>query len=402
MRYCDLTFAYTDTSGGIRTYIDQKRRYLAEHSNHEHLLIIPGERDQVARDGRLIRVEIKSPVIPGAAPYRIFPGPDPVHRALVEQAPDLIELGSAFVAPWAAFRYRAECARAGRRCPVVAYFHTDIAHTYVGAPLRHWLAAEMARFSDTLAHWGEQLGDWAEEGAEGAFGALFRRCDLTLAATPAQAARLAEYGVSGTAIVPLGVDLERFDPQRRSLAWREQLGVAEDDVLLLYCGRLDSEKAVPVLVEAFARLPERPRFHLALMGEGPLRETLQAETQRLARLHVLPYERDPARYAERLASADIYVTAGPHETFALAVVEAEASGLPVVGVDAGALRERVKPGWGRLGPVGDAAAMAEHLRAVARERDTLGAAARAHVLDAGYDWSNSFQTLLGHYARLCG
>ncbi|WPL16557.1 GDP-mannose-dependent alpha-(1-6)-phosphatidylinositol dimannoside mannosyltransferase [Thiorhodovibrio winogradskyi] len=400
MRYCDLTFAYTDTSGGIRTYIDHKRRFIAEHTTDEHVLIVPGERDLVQRDGRLTQVEIKSPVIPGAAPYRIFPGPGPVHQALVEQTPDLIELGSVFVAPWAAFRYRAECQESGRRCPVTAYFHTDIAHTYVGAPLRRWLAGELAGFSELLAHWGERVGDWAEEGAESAFGSVFRRCDLTLAATPAQAARLSRYGVRDTAIIPLGVDLNHYGPHRRDPAWRRALGVAEDEWLLLYCGRLDSEKAVKVLVDAFICLPESPRFHLALMGEGPLREQLEAEADARERLHVLPYERDPGRYAERLASADIYVTAGPYETFGLAVVEAEASGLPVVGVDAGALRERVQPAWGRLGPVGDARSMAKNILAVARERDRLGAVARDHVLEAGHDWSDSFSKLFGHSARL--
>lgn len=283
---------------------------------------------------------------------------------------------------------------------MTAYFHTDIAHTYVGAPLRRWLAGELAGFSELLAHWGERVSDWAEEGLISAFGSVFRRCDLTLAATPAQAARLSRYGVRDTEIIPLGVDLHHYGPHRRDPAWRRALSVAEDEWLLLYCGRLDSEKAVQVLVEAFIRLPESPRFHLALMGEGPLREQLQAEADARERLHLLPYERNPSRYAQRLASADIYVTAGPYETFGLAVVEAEASGLPVVGVDAGALRERVQPAWGLLGPVGDARSMAENILAVARARDRLGAAARAHVLEAGYDWSDSFRKLFGRYGGL--
>ena len=410
MRLCDLTLAYTETSGGIRTYIDHKRRHIAEHTGHEHVLIVPGARDRMHRDGRLTLIEIQSPVIPGCRPYRFFWQPAKVCRALQRSAPDIVELGSFFVCPWAAFRYREECRRAGRQCLVSAYFHTDLAEAYVGAPLRQFLVDGVEEISETLAGWGNKLSDAAESGAEATFGQIFRRCDLTFAATATQARRVREYGVDGTHVVPLGVDLGCFSPQRRSRDWRLGHGVGDDDLLLIYCGRLDGEKDVTVLADAFARLTAgaqaagdaggAPRqWHLMLLGEGPLRETLQRRAAGLPGLHVMGYERDRDAYATALASADLYVTAGAHETFGLAVVEALASGLPVVGVDAGALRERVSPGLGLLGPVGDAGAFAANIRSVARQRQAMARAAREHVLAAGYGWHRSFERLLGLYGR---
>lgn len=397
MRYCDLTLAYTETSGGIRTYIDQKRRWISEHSDDEHVLIIPSEQDRSSQTGRLRTIELQSPLIPGCKPYRFFWRPDKVRHTLEQSAPDVVELGSFFVEPWAAFRYRDECRQHGRRCLISAYFHTDIAHAYVGAPLRHFLVDGIEEISETLAAWGDRISDVVENGAEASFGQIFSRCDLTLAATATQAARIAEYGVSDTEIVPLGVDLSQFSPERRSTDWRSQQGIGEDDVLLLYCGRLDSEKAVTLLVDAFEALPEEPRFHLILMGEGPLREALEMRALQLPRLRVLHYERDRSAYAKVMASADVYVTAGAYETFGLAVVEAQASGLPVVGVDAGALRERVAPDRGRLGPVDDASAMAANILAVTAQRQPLGAAARRHVLSAGYGWDSTFRRLFALY-----
>ena len=402
MRYCDLTLAYTDTSGGIRTYIDQKRRWITENSDDEHVLIIPGEHDRSSRTDQLWTIELQSPLIPGAHPYRFFWRPDKVRHALEQSAPDIVELGSFFVEPWAAFRYRDECRQHDRRCLVSAYFHTDIAHAYVGAPLRHLLVDGVEEISETLAAWGNRVSEVIENGAEASFGQIFSRCDLTLAATAAQAARIAEYGVSGTEVVPLGVDLSQFSPDQRSTDWRRQQGIGEDDVLLLYCGRLDSEKAVTLLVDAFEALPEEPRFHLILMGEGPLREELETRALQLPRLRVRHYERDRAAYAEVMASADVYVTAGAYETFGLAVVEAQASGLPVVGVDAGGLRERVAPERGRLGPVDDASAMAANITAVAAQRQPLGAAARRHVLEAGYGWESTFRRLFAIYRAAAG
>jgi alpha-1,6-mannosyltransferase len=412
MRFCDLTLAYTDTSGGIRTYIDHKRRHIAETTDHEHVLIVPGERDRVSRDGPLTKIELQSPVIPGCRPYRFFWQPAKIRHALERSAPDVVELGSFFVSPWAAFRYREECRAVARPCLVSAYFHTDVAEAYVGAPLRHFLGDGIEEISDTLAGWGHKLSDAIESGAEVTFGQIFRRCDLTFAATEAQAARIREYGVEGTRIVPLGVDLAMFSPQRRSDAWRREHGIADDDLLLIYCGRLDTEKDVMLLADAFTRLvltddcahgkrpPGSPpsRCHLMLLGEGPLHAQLARRADQIPRLHLPGYESDRARHATALASADIYVTAGPHETFGLAVVEAQAAGLPVVGVDAGALRERVAPGTGRLGPVGDVEAFAANIRAAAADRTAMGAAAREHVVSSGYGWARTFDLLLGIYA----
>jgi alpha-1,6-mannosyltransferase len=247
------------------------------------------------------------------------------------------------------------------------------------------------------------MGHVAEAAARRLFSGVFCRCDLTLAATAQQADRLRQYGITGTHILPLGVDTAQFHPRRRDPDWRAALGVAPEDLLLLYCGRLDGEKDVLTLARAFTILQQRlpadaPRFILALMGAGPHRPALEARARDLPGLLLLDYETDRSAYARALASADIYVTAGPHETFGLSVVEAQASGLPVVGVDAGALREHVRPDRGRLAPVGDAAALARQILEVAGRHRELGAAARRYVLEAGYAWDQTLERLLAIYA----
>ena len=73
------------------------------------------------------------------------------------------------------------------------------------------------------------------------------------------------------------------------------------------------------------------------------------------------YVRDRAELARWLASGDIYVSGMADETFGISIIEAQASGLPVVGVAAGAMIDRVTEATGRLGPVGDAGAMAANI-----------------------------------------
>jgi len=86
---------------------------------------------------------------------------------------------------------------------------------------------------------------------------------------------------------------------------------------------------------------------------------------------------------------------------AFSVVEAQASGLPVVGVAAGGLPNLVPPGLGLLGPVDDAAAMAANVLRAAERRHELGAAARRHA-EAAYSWDACFEAIFAHYTRAVG
>ncbi len=392
MKFCDITLSYTETSGGIRTYIDAKRDYLIRHTDHEHVLIVPGETDETITEGRNTTHQIASPYLPGCKPYRVFWRPDKIKQALDDSAPDAIELGSFYVSPWPAFRYRQQQQDAGRKVVVGAYFHSDIADAYVAGPIRN-----MPHWTDLTDWLEDRLADLAESGAEAYVGSVFQRCDVRLAASPAQATRLLEYGVTGYVdVAPLGVDVERFHPSKRSAEKRAELGIAEDEKLLVFAGRLDVEKRPLHLVDAIRQLDPNRKVKLVLIGEGPQREELEAIED--SRVVVLPYESDPERFATLLASADLYVTAGAHETFGLSVVEAQACGLAVVGVEAGALVERVPPDLGRLAPVDDAAAFAEALAETLDQREAMGAAARRHV-EQNYSWKACFDKWLAAYER---
>jgi alpha-1,6-mannosyltransferase len=101
-----------------------------------------------------------------------------------------------------------------------------------------------------------------------------------------------------------------------------------------------------------------------------------------------------SQLARWLASADIYVSGMADETFGVSIIEAQASGLPVVGVAAGAMIDRVTDRIGRLGPVADSAAMAANILAVWNgERPAMAAQAREEALK--YSWERSMEALFG-------
>ncbi|NNF58741.1 MAG: glycosyltransferase [Rhodothermaceae bacterium] len=378
MIVCDLTHAYTPTSGGIRTYIDAKRRYVLDHTEDTHVLVIPGEEDTVERGERWVTVRIKSPVIPGAAPYRFFLRRGAIVEALTEARPDVTELNSLYFEPWAAFRYREQ----HPSTLVSGYYFTDVPGAYIGPAVRGAV--------------GDWIGAKAERTAERYIRRVFDQCDIRCAPSPAQAERLTRIGVEDVNVIVPGVDLETFAPERVEPELRTKFGIPENGLMLFYGGRLDSEKRIYTMTEAVAQVNARRPAKLVMAGNGPYRDDLETRADSGEPFVVLPYQTDKLALASLMATADLYLTAGPHETFALSVVEAQACGLPVVGVAAGALVERVHEGIGRLGPVDDAEAMAANILAVANQLEAMGAASRCHV-EERFSWKATFDALFDVY-----
>ncbi|RST30299.1 glycosyltransferase family 1 protein [Sphingomonas ginkgonis] len=376
--FCDVTQSWSDVGGGVGTYLRHKRAHLIEHTDHRHLMILPGRRDELVEEGRAITVRIRSPRVPGSPQYRLLLRNRAVRRALEQFGPALVECQDAYNLPWAALKH-------GRRHPevaLVAGYFTDFPTVYVDRP-----------FSRLL---GRGLADRAARAAYRYCGRLYGRFDAVFGLSEhGGVAKLRTLGVEDVDVLPLGVQLDGFHPDRRDTALRAHLGVGEGQPLLIYAGRLDGEKRAAVVVDAFRRLPRSLGATLVLLGDGPLREHFVALGEAGERIHAPGYVRDRDELARWLASADIYVSGMADETFGISIIEAQAAGLPVVGVEAGAMIDRVNPAIGRLGPVDDSSVMAANLLAVWKEGPAaMGQAARAHVAGE-FSWSHSMDVLFG-------
>jgi len=206
------------------------------------------------------------------------------------------------------------------------------------------------------------------------------------------AAKLRDIGIPRVDVVPLGVEVGEFSPERRDERLRVKLGLSAEQPLLIYVGRLDGEKKPDVVVEAFRQLPESLGAKLVLLGEGPLRSEIAALADE--RIIMPGYVQGRPELARWLASADVYVSGMADETFGVSIVEAQASGLPVVGVAAGAMLDRVTREVGRLGPVSDSRKMARNILSVWNaDRRAMSAAAREHALQ--FSWRSSMDQLFG-------
>lgn len=379
--YADVTQSWSDVGGGVRTYLRHKRRHIIENSPHRHLLIVPGPRDavDVEEGGRAVTVTLACPRVPGSPHYRLMLRNGAVRSVLAAHRPDLIECQDAYNLPWAAIGH----ARRFPETALVAAYCTDFPTVYVDRPFSKWL--------------GGPVGGAASRICYAYCAKLYRRFDAVYAMSEnGGAAKLRALGVAQVDVVPLGVELGQFSPDKRNPRLRRKLGLEDGQPLLIYAGRLDAEKRPQVVVEAFRRLPASLGAALLLLGDGPLRE--QFVGRESERIHAPGYCRDRSDLAAWLASADLYVSAMADETFGISVIEAQASGLPVVGVAAGAMVDRVPHGLGLVGEVDDARVMASNILAVLEcDLAAMGERARAHALQ--FSWDQSMESLFGHVYR---
>jgi len=298
-----------------------------------------------------------------------------VGAALRRFRPDLIECQDAYNLPWAAIGYRKHAPDTA----LVAAYMTDFPTVYVERPFARVMGRPLANLCRAICY--------------RYCGVLYRRFDSVFTLSEnGGAAKLRAYGVENVDVVPLGVEVGEFSPSKRDPGFRRQLGLADNQPLLIYVGRLDGEKKPDVVVDAFRKLPAALGAKLALLGEGPLKDEIAALGDK--RIIMPGYVRSRPELARWLASADIYVSGMADETFGVSIVEAQASGLPVVGVAAGAMIDRVTATTGRLGPVGDSAAMARNIVELwTADRAAIAAEARARALQ--FSWERSMETLFG-------
>lgn len=359
MHIADITMFHAPSSGGVRTYLQAKRRRIAEHPGLRSSLLIPGAERDALDDCHTLPAHR----LPLGQGYRFPVRRGPWRTQLLTLSPDLIEAGDPYVTAWAALE-------AGQRLgvPVVGFYHSDLPRLM-----------------------GDRFGGAVRRRLQRYVADLYGRFDSVLAPCRAMAERLADWGVEDVRIQPLGVDLATFHPDRADPAWRASLGLPPDTRLLVFAGRHSREKHVDVLLRTLQRLG-RP-YHLLLMGPGmPTR--VPANVTSVSRYC------DRREVARALASADALLHAGTRETFGLVALEAMACGLPVVAARAGALVENVPLGGGLLCTPRDDAAMAEAVAALF-DNDVVasGRHARRHV-ERRFHWDRVIDGLLDHYATL--
>lgn len=296
-RVVQLANFVTPTSGGLRTALDRLAQGYAA-TGLEVVQVVPGQRDARTEFAWGVRLHRRAPELPGTG-YRVIADRSRLLHLLEQLAPDRVEVHDRTtmrgVGVWA------------RRTGVPALV---VSHERLDRWLRQWFSPRLPLDRVADAHNRALVGSfdavvcttaWAEQ--------EFRRLD---------AATLHR--------VPLGVDLERFQPDRSDRAAL----LAGSEVLLVLASRLSREKRPDLAVGALRELQRRGvRARMLVAGHGPLEGSLRREAAGLP-VELLGFVQDRARFARLLGAADAVLAPGPVETFGLAALEALACGTPVV------------------------------------------------------------------------
>lgn len=360
MRIAQLANFVGPTSGGMKVVIETLGKGYVD-AGHTRIFVSPGARDEIVETEAGILVSVRAPKVTDQ--YRMIFQPWRVLDVLDRFRPTNIEVSDKWtLSPAARWAQK-------RSVGSVLFSHE--------------------RLSDMLAMWARR-----SFGVEAVVGGLNRRLSKafdTVVVTSRFAADEFDNTGAELELVPLGVDLETFNPRA---------GEPVDDGVLKFCyvGRLSHEKSPQLAVETVVELHRRGhRVRLDLYGTGPDR----AELQRAAGDAPVFFQGFVAgrdEVARRIAAADISLSVCPAETFGLAVLEALACGTPVVTSNRGGAHELVDVTSGASGDPNPAALADAVESLLPRLGPDLRAAARARA--ERYPWRRTIEQMLGVHARL--
>ena len=368
MRIAYVTESFPPDVNGVASTAMRVAEQLIQRG-HQPLVIAPApasRRPAVDPGFPVVRVpSVGMPLYPG---FRVgLPGPV-VRAAIARHSPDVVHLAGPVI-------LGASGCDAARRLglPVVAVYATDL-----------------AAYARTY-----HLGGAGEAAGWRHLRRIHNTADRTLAPCRATAATLRARGFERVHVWGRGVDTTTFHPARRSVSLRRDLARG-GELIVGYVGRLAAEKRLDLL-SGVARLPG---VRLVIVGAGPA----EAAARRALPDALFLGQRQAAELARVYASLDVFIHAGPHETFGNTLQEAAASGLPVIAPAAGGPLDLVEHGvTGLLVAPGDAAALTgavSELAASADQRATMGLAGRLAVL--GRTWPSRCDELIGHYQAALG
>ena len=363
-----FTGAYNHIADGVSLTLNRLVDYLERHGTSVRVFAPTVEEPVVNHTGTL--VPAPSIPAPGRPEYRLTLGLSrSVREELRRFGPTLFHIATPDVLGYQALRFARKL-----DVPTVASYHT-----HFSSYLKYYKLGLFEGFLwSYLRH-------------------FYAQCEQVYVPSPSMVAVLRENGIDrGLRLWERGVDMERFNPDRRSMMWRQALGIEEDDVLITFVGRLVWEKGLRIFADVLEGLAARGiRYRSMIVGEGPARADLERRLPQTIFTGHLGGEALPRAYA----SSDVFLFPSDTETFGNVTLEAMASGTPAVVADATGSNALVDHGaTGFLAAPGRPTAFLDCTQRLVEDaalRYQMGCQAVEHARH--YEWNAVLSRLAGYY-----
>ena len=323
MKICDLTQIYSPRGGGVRSYLEAKRRFIRDHTRHEHLMVVPGARTEQIEGGRAQLWTVAGPLVNRTSRYRWMLDLPALLRILYAERPEIVESGDPYHAALVSRNW------ANRRgSDFYMFYHSH----FPDALLR-----TVMKFVGSWARaWVERTaGDYLRNLADTSRGVFVASRHLMRV--------LSGWGMRGLIHLPLGVDTRTFCPneaQRREI--RDKLKLPQDQPVFLYVGRFSPDKDTALLLRTWLKIGEQIKgpWTGVMVGDGQMTDLVETFVRHNPCVRRVPFVKKPEELADWYRAADLLVHPGRWETFGLVLLEAQGCGLPVVGFRGGAMDEQ--------------------------------------------------------------
>jgi 1,2-diacylglycerol 3-alpha-glucosyltransferase len=372
-----LADLYKPHISGVTNYISLSKQYL-EKRGHEVFVFTFGSDSYVDDEPNIIR----SPGVPVSATGMHFNLNYSKHAVHLLRTTDVVHVHHPFISGTQAVRYCRPY-----NIPIIFTSHT-----------RYDLYAQVY-----LPAVADLIGETAIQAFLPAF---CRLCDRIIAPSRGMQDVLTRLGVdSPIYVVPNGVDLKPFRQLVQTMD-RSEFGFSQDDIVLVFVGRLGIEKNLAFLLRAFLGVAQSfSNVKLLLVGTGPEKDNLQYQA-RLADpagslVHFtgfVPYEKLPGY----LAISDAFVTASVTEVHPLSVIEAMAAGLPVLGISSPGVGDTIQDGvTGLLAPDNDIATFTAKMVRLVEHHDERQKMGRQASIEADqFDIENTTDLMIQNYQEV--
>ncbi|PJZ69826.1 glycoside hydrolase [Leptospira perolatii] len=242
-----------------------------------------------------------------------FPEKRLLRRLISLEKPDLVHVVTEGPLGWSAVR-----AANHLKIPVISDFRTNF-HSYT----KYYKLGLAGRFVQTYLR------------------GLHNKTHATLAPTGQIVSQLTELGYKNVMLVSRGIDTDLFHPAKRNHDLRKEWGIGEQDLAVVYVGRLAPEKNLDLLIRSFRKIKlQNDRAKLILIGDGPLKTRLSEANPDF----IFAGMKSGNELAKHYASGDLFLFPSVTETFGNVVMEAMASGLPIVAYDYAAAKQHLENG----------------------------------------------------------